>query len=176
MEGLIKTTEKKEDEEEFSFKNYFVPLTNAKAITWIVIIGLIVYFNSLFNGFVGDDLGQIVTNQAITSLSNIPNFFFGGTFYNGSLTSLSGGYYRPIVSLTYALLYSFLNGNPFPFHLFQLVIHILNTIFVFLIFRFFLKKNISFLLALLFLLHPIQSEAVDYIADLEDIMFFFFGS
>jgi len=60
---------------EFSFKNYFVPLTNAKAITWIVMIGIIVYANMLFNGFVWDDIGQIVTNGDIHSLSNIWSFF-----------------------------------------------------------------------------------------------------
>jgi protein O-mannosyl-transferase len=163
-------------QEEFSFKNYFVPFTSSKAITWIILIGLILYFNSLFNGFVGDDLGQIVQNPAIQSLTNIPNFFMGGTFYAGNAANLTGTYYRPIVSTIYAFLYAFFGPNPFIYHFFQIVIHIANAVLVFLILRVFFKRNISFFAALLFLVHPIQAEAVDYIADLQEVLFFFFGS
>jgi len=50
---------------DFSFKNYFIPFTNFKAINWIIDIGLIVYINGLFNGFVIDDSLQIVNNPSI---------------------------------------------------------------------------------------------------------------
>jgi protein O-mannosyl-transferase len=164
-------------QDDFSFKNLFIPLTTTKAIHFIVLIGFIVFANSLFNGFVADDDGQVVQNVTIQSLANIPQFFSGGTFYGGDINQNTGTYYRPIVSTCYAFIYSLFGLNAFPFHLFQILIHISNAILVFLILRFFLKKNaLSLLLCLFFLVHPIQAEAVDYIADLQDVLFFFFGS
>jgi hypothetical protein len=62
MEEIVHISEKKETEEEFSLKKFFVPLTSVKAVHFIVIIGLIVYCKSLFNGFVWDDGDQIVNH------------------------------------------------------------------------------------------------------------------
>ena len=82
MDGLVRIIEDKQGEKKFLFKNYFVPLTNAKAITWIVFIGLIVFFNGLFTPFFFDDDLQIVSNPLIHSLANVPYFFLGGTFFD----------------------------------------------------------------------------------------------
>lgn len=161
---------------EYSFKNPFNPLTTAKAITIIVIVGLIVFFNSFFNGFVSDDGLLVVKNQTIHSLTNIPILFTGSIFYNGDVLQLSGSMYRPITSSFYALLYSIFGPNASGFHIFQVFMHIANTIIIFLIFRRFFKSYISIILALLFLIHPINSETIAYIAALQDILFFFFGS
>ena len=117
-------------EQEFSFKNYFIPLTSVKAITWIVAIGLIVYANSLFNGFVIDDAGQIVANPLVHSLTSIPTILF-----NQSSALLSSNYYRPIPSIVYAFLYTFFQAITFPYHLIQLLFHIGNAILIFLIFK-----------------------------------------
>ena len=115
MEEVIKTTKHKETEEEFSFKKIFVPLTTLKAIHWIIIIGIVVYFNSLFNGFIGDDYGQLVNNTAVHSLSNIIQFFSNSTFSTGTsigtANNLSGIYYRPFLSLVYSLLFTFFGGD-----------------------------------------------------------------
>jgi len=50
-------------EEQFTFKSFFIPLTTLKAIHWIVIVGLVAFFNMLFNGFVFDDFTYIVNNR-----------------------------------------------------------------------------------------------------------------
>ncbi|MGH7204441.1 MAG: hypothetical protein ACREHC_08415, partial [Candidatus Levyibacteriota bacterium] len=65
--------EHKSQEEEFSLKNIFVPFTTIKAIHWIVIIGFIVYFNSLSNSFILDDSAQIVANLGVHSVASIPD-------------------------------------------------------------------------------------------------------
>lgn len=158
-----------------SVKNYLCDLTSTNAIILIVIIGFLVYGNSLVNGFVGDDYSQLVMNPLVHSLSYIPQLFTGSTFYSGT-NQLTGQYYRPLMSSIYSFIYVLFGANAFAFHFFQLIIHITNAILVFLIFRYFFKIGLSFILSLLFLVHPMNSETVSYIAALDDILFFLFGS
>src|SRR5579872_2675138 len=125
-------TNKETSQETFSFKNYFVPFTTTKAIHWILVIGLLVYSNSLFNGFVGDDLGQIIDNPTVHSIVNIFTFFTSSTFYNGGLQYLIGVYYKPLLLTFYSLVYTFFGPNYIMFHLFQVTLCIANTVILFL--------------------------------------------
>lgn len=159
---------------DFSFKKYFIPFTTNKAIHYIIIIGLLVFINSLFNGFVGDDIGQLVDNALVHNIQNIPQFFFGGTFNNGN-GAIIGLYYKPLLLTSYALVYSLFGSNSFVYHFLQLILHISNGILVFLLFTKFFKKELAFALSLVFLVHPINADTVDYIANLQDVLFTFFG-
>ena len=51
-----------ENEQDFSLKKLFSPLTTLKAIHLIIIIGLVVFCNGLFDNFVADDIPQIADN------------------------------------------------------------------------------------------------------------------
>lgn len=170
MDGIIKTIEKKQVDEEFSFYSYFVPFTTKKAIFWIVVIGFIVYFNSLFNDFVFDDIGAIVNNPSIHSLSSVFNLIL-----NKSSSFEVSTFYRPIPLIFYTFIYFFAGNNTFLFHFIQLVFHLGNTILIFLIFKKYFRLNLSFVLSLLFLVHPINNETVVYISNLQDVLFLFFG-
>jgi tetratricopeptide (TPR) repeat protein len=157
-------------EKEFSFKDYFVPFTTLKAIHFIAIIGLLVFFNSLFNPFVLEDRSQIVRNPSIHSLVNIPNLFINPIGGQETIT-----YYRPILFTAYAVLYSLFQENTFPYHFIQVLLHIANSILVFLIFKKFINEKISFFLALVFLVHPINEETVAWITNLQEVLYLFFG-
>ncbi|HSW97042.1 MAG TPA: hypothetical protein VLF89_04425 [Candidatus Saccharimonadales bacterium] len=164
------------NEADFSFKRFFHPLTTRNAVYFIIIVDIIIYSNSLFGAFVADDKGQVQFNYAVQSLKNILIFFSGSTFIpaNGT-TELVGPFYKPLLSLTYAFLYVFFGATPFFFHALQLSLHIFNGILVFLLFKTFFKEKLAFFLALIFLVHPINSESVVYIADLQEPLFFAFG-
>ncbi len=149
---------------------------NKQALLIFILAGLVVYFRSLFNPFIWDDYGLIVDNSLVHSLTNLPRFLAGGNFNFSLDNRLVGTYYRPLISIIFTLLYFLFGPNPTPFHLLQLVLHIANGFLVYLIFRGFLGKFISFFLALIFLVHPINVESVVYIADLQEVLFFFFGS
>src|SRR6185437_8626763 len=150
MEALEKTSEKKEIEEEFSFYSYFVPLTTKKAIIWIIIIGLIVYFNSLLNGFVWEDQTLII--------NNINGHSFN--IFDLKNTANQGLQFRPFTALIIAILYSIFNNTAFFYHLTQLVLHVGTTILLFFLFKKFFTKTLSFFLSLLFLIHPINTDSV----------------
>ncbi|MGD8344003.1 MAG: tetratricopeptide repeat protein [Desulfobacterales bacterium] len=143
-------------------------------IILLVCITAIVYFNSLSNGFVYDDLGTIVENVHIKRFSN-----FLSSFYNQDYFEISGGEasYRPVATLSYYLLYAIFDLNPFGYHLTSFGLHILNVVLVYLL-SYFISGNrtASFVAALLFACHPVQTEAVNGISYNEDLFaaFFFF--
>lgn len=142
----------------------------------ISVFGFILFLVSLSNGFVWDDEEQIVNNVLIHSLSNLPKFFSGGAFHSGGTGSLLGIYYKPLMTLSFAIVYAIFGPNAFFFHLTSVLLHIANSILVFLIFSKFFKQKKSFLLSLIFLVHPLYSEVIFYAANFQDLLFFFFGS
>jgi len=157
-------------EEEFDIKKIFAPFTTTKAIHWIVIIGLIVYANMLFNGFVWDDLTYIINNPTIHSFNivSILNSFKESLFN-------SGGEYRPITAIYFLITYAFFGNSPFFYHFIQLSLHIVNTILIFILFAKFFSRKISLFLSVIFLIHPMQVEAISYIASTGNPLFFLFG-
>ncbi len=157
------------------FRQLFQLLKTRKAVWILVIAGIVIHFNGLFGNFIGDDKVQVQYNYIIQSLSHVPQFFTGSTIVPTSGANLVGPYYRPIMSLSYAVLYSLFGATPFYFHAFQLVLHIINGILIFFLFKKFLKERIALFLSLLFLVHPINSEAVAYIADLQEPLYLCFG-
>ncbi len=156
-------------EGEFSLKDFVSPLTNFKAILWISIIGLIVFANSLFNGYAWDDKSYILQNPEIKSIS--PGIIFGPSLFNDSYS----GYYRPIPALYFSLLNLFIGNTLFFYHLIQVLIHIICSILVYLFFKKYFEKKLAFVLSIIFLIHPIQVESVAYISQTVSPLFFLFG-
>lgn len=138
------------------------------------LIGFLVYGASLSNRFVWDDEEQILNNSLVHSITNLPLFFRGSTFNTGGTGSLSGLYYKPLMTVFFSLFYTLFGANPFFFHLIQLIFHIVNTCLVFVLFRNFFSP-LAFFLSLIFLVHPINVETIVYSSSLQDILYLFFG-
>lgn len=148
-------------------KHFFTTFSPRKAILATLLLNAVVFSNSLFNKFLGDDLPQIVNNGAISSISNIPSFFIkAGSF---------DLYYRPVMFSTFSLIYKFFGANPFPFHLFQVILYTANAILVFFLLRKFIDQKIAFVLSLIFLVHPMNGQAAVSISLLQEPLFFLFG-
>jgi hypothetical protein len=113
-----------------------------------------------------DDDHFIVKNETVHALGNI------GRIYTSSVTEgahISGNFYRPNQQLVYALIYHFGKLSPVPYHLTSILLHLLNAYLLFFLLRRleFLPET-AFLTSLLFLIHPVQTEAVSYISGLAD--------
>lgn len=163
-----------------SIVEYLKIIVKSKKVAFLclVCIGYTIYFPAIFGEFFGDDGGQILNNPFITSLKNIPLLLQSGTFYaGGTLDRPEGSYYRPFMSITYSLIYSVFGLDYRMFHSIHILFHIINTYLVYRLFDYLLKPRsaITFLLSLIFLVHPINGEAVAYLADLQDVLFVFFG-
>jgi len=120
-----------------------------KKILIIVFIGFLTYFPSLFNGFVWDD--EVTFQQASSILGNI--------------------YFRPVTSFIQSIFYNIFGLQPFFYHFFQLIIHIATAILIFYLFKRFFKETISFFLALIFLVHPANVEAVSFASAMQEVAF-----
>lgn len=140
-------------------------------------IGMAVYGPSPGNGFVWDDEEQIVLNSAVHSLQHLRLLWSSSTFQSGGAPGMSGMYYKPVMTTAFAAIYTFLGPKPLGFHLVQILLHIANSVFLYIVFRRLLGKRwvISLALALVFLVHPANSETVLYVSALQDVLSFFFG-
>jgi len=164
------------DEQDINFKSLFIPFTTLKATLILFLAGIAVFMNSLFNPFVYDDISNIVVSPSIRSLNNIPIFFYSSlTSPVTSNLKFLGAYYIPFLYTIYTIIYSVFGLNPLPFHLLQITMHIFVALLIFLIFSKFFRRGLAFILSLTFLIHPINSEAVIYIAALQYPLFFLFS-
>ena len=120
-----------------------------KKILIIIFLGLLVYFPILFNGFVWDD--EATFQKASSILGNV--------------------YFRPIISAIESVIYNIFGPRPFFFHLFQLTFHIIVAILIFYLFRRFFKETISLILAIIFLVHPVNVEAVSFASAMQEVVF-----
>ncbi len=137
-------------------------------IALLVFFCLIVYYNSLSNGFVYDDIGLIVENKYI----NQPGRFLASLF-NHSYFQVAGleASYRPIATLSYFLIHTVAGSDPFYYHLASLILHTLNAVLVYWLANLVLKHRLRGLMAgLLFACHPVLSEAVDCIGFNDDLL------
>lgn len=141
----------------------------------IIILGLTVYSNALFNDFVWDDKLQIVENVYVHSPIYIPLLFaqsIGSAQKNGDFL---GVFYRPLQFSVYAILYILGGGSSAIFHLFQILLHSINAVLLYHLFKHFIRQNFALVLALIFLIHPANEVTVSHIANLPEVLFFFFG-
>lgn len=136
---------------------------NVLAVFAICCLGIIAYSNTFFNSFHLDDFSSITDNLAI---QNINNF---GNIWNFWPT-------RFVTYLSVAMNFRFGGLDVFGYHLFNLLVHLISAILlwwlVLLTFATPTMKNdslkpyaqlIAFFASLVFLLHPIQTQPVNYI-------------
>ncbi len=124
----------------------------------LAVMAFFVYSSSLWNGFVWDD--------AVVILANIPRI----TNPLDILSSIDSGrsvdvapYYRPLTQMSFYLEYRLHGLNPFLVRFFSLLLHSCNT---FLVYRVALTihgwRRAAIFTSLLFAIHPIHAEAVDF--------------
>ncbi len=144
---------------------------------WILVlffIGLIVFSFNLGNPLFWDDDDWIVNNSFVHSLSgqNIKSIFTTDILHGFGLNS---NYYRPLLLLSFAFNWVLHGSSPIGYHLISNLFHIANAILVFsisyLVFR---RQRPAFIAALIWLVHPLNVEAVAYISGRGDPMSVFF--
>ncbi len=90
------------------------------------------YSNSLDIGFLFDDSHGIHDNPAIRSLANIPRFFTDPFTLTPVRENVD---VRPVLQVTYAINYAISGLQPWSYHLFNVLVHLVAAFLVFFIVR-----------------------------------------
>lgn len=142
----------------------------------IIILGLIAYSNTIHSPLHFDDRSNIIENNGIRDISNIPSFF---TRFEGPSIMA-----RPLTAATFAVNYYFGGLDTTGYHIFNLGLHIANGILLYLLISITAryldysdeKKTglIALFSSLIFMVHPIQTETVTYIVSRSVLLSTFF--
>ncbi|MBU1147116.1 MAG: tetratricopeptide repeat protein, partial [Candidatus Omnitrophica bacterium] len=136
------------------------------AIFLISIFGSTVYVNSLNNEFTWDDEWLVENNVHIRNWSNTTKIFMedvgagaGGKYH----------FYRPVQIFTYMIDYSLWKLNVRGYHFTSILLHILAALTIYWLINILFKDNLlSLCTSILFVVHPIHTEAVTYISGRSD--------
>ncbi|MDP8248491.1 MAG: tetratricopeptide repeat protein [Candidatus Tritonobacter lacicola] len=123
----------------------------------ILFLSLLIYSNTLLNGFTYDDTREIVNN------SLIQEFDWGefvSAFFPGAAGPDPPG--RAVPLFTFAVNYGIGGLNPAGYHLVNVVLHALISLLIYAVGRelFPDRQRLSFLVAALFACHPVHADVV----------------
>lgn len=148
-------------------------LRRTRIVAYIVILGAVAvlpYLNSLRNGFVYDDSDQVLANPYVHSLHHLREIFTTSVWsFMGDFRG-SSNFYRPMMSLEYIICYRLFGADARGFHLANLLANAGIVLLVFLVtLRMFRNQAVALVTSCIFALHPIHTEAVDWIAAVTEL-------
>ena len=131
----------------------------------LVALTLLCYLPFVKAPFIWDDQ-QFVTDNVTVQTMNVGQMFRESTTAGANIPS---NYFRPLTSLSFAIDAGWWGKNPLGFHLTNLVLHISAGLLLFwLLTQIGVSKRWRFWITAFFLLHPVQTEAVQYISSRGD--------
>ncbi len=142
------------------------PQSSSTRTTWCVVLlvaaVVVIYSNSFRGVFLLDDTRSIVENRRIHHLWPLGDILSGP---------------RPVVDLTLAFNYAISGVKPWSYHAVNLVVHLIATLTLFGLVRRTLRRlsmedasGIAFAAALLWAVHPLQTQAVTYVIQRSESM------
>src|SRR5450432_49094 len=166
---------------------------SSPAIRWalalagiILLCGIVggVYARGLNAPFIFDDLDSVVDNASIVRLWPL----WGTAAHPGPLNPppYSSTSARPLVNLSLAINYYFGQIDPFGYHIFNLIAHLLSAMVLWAIVSRTLRLKyfsgnfdraaglLGFAVAIVWVLHPLTTESVQYITQRSELMYALF--
>lgn len=138
-------------------------LKNKYQLLLLIFFGLAVYYPSLFA-----EVCTVDDTRLINDLFNQGPLDVGKLFFPGH----SGYYYRPLTILTFHFDKYLWGFQPLFMHMENILLHVVNTVLVYFLGRRFLGHGETsfwpFVAALLFCLHPINTESINWISGRTD--------
>lgn len=136
-----------------------------------LVLSFLVFGNGISGEFVFDDVTVIQNRPDVKDARNFFNLFVSPYHQNMPKTGL----YRPFTMTSYAINH-YINDSPAGFHIVNIIIHALNSFLVFCLVNYLFKnKFLSYAVFLLFLTHPIHTEAVTSIVGRAELWAFFWS-
>ena len=153
-------------------------LAPRRAALLLLVVGLAVYLNTLFNDFVIDDRLQIVDNPYVHKLEGLRQIFTSDVWAFAGEKG-PGVYYRPLMYACWVPIWRVCEASPVGYHVLNVLLHAGVALVVALwLLRMQANPTTAWLAALLFAVHPVHTEAVAWISALPDLqcaLFFLLG-
>ena len=155
-------------------------------VRWIVLAGLGVAVRApaLRGEFIWDDLELIARNPLIRS-----PLFLVEAFRHYLFPGAHSGHYRPAQTVSYMFDYWWWNGETLGFHVTNVALHVVAGVLLFALLRqlfaslrlpemspILSPENLAWMAALLWVVHPAHSAAVDYLSGRADSLAFCFAA
>ncbi len=137
---------------------------------WLSLIGLTVlaYANAVFHPFVHDDIVFIQNNPHIADFNDWPQIFLG--YASNGIAGINT-YYRPLLEIAYRLEYHIFGLHAWGYHIVNICLHALNGVLAYhILVGLGFVQRLAWMAALLFLIHPLQTEAVACVAGISNLM------
>ena len=131
---------------------------------------VLLYLPSLNHNFILDDRWLVVENPYIKSWKYLPQMLTEDLWNIWDRHN----YWRPVLSISFALDFSLWGLNAFGFHLTSALLHAINAVLFYFLAEKFQNRSSALLAALLFALHPIQAQAVNLITSRGELLAAFF--
>ncbi len=136
-------------------------------IGFALLLTLIAYIPSFSAEFVNwDDQDYVSNNQVVKNIFDFGKFF----------TTTVQGNYHPLTMISLAINHAISGEDPFSYHLFNVIFHLINVL---LVFKFILKLSngntfIAFTTAIWFGVHPMHVESVAWVSERKDVLYTLF--
>ena len=141
-----------------------MPIRRAAPYVVLLLWTAILYFPALTNPFVYDDDSQITKNRNIDTFRGASVYFRQPSVFDQAFDPQPGSFYRPLFWSSLLIDNKISGRSQKFFHATNLVIHALNGILIFLIFRRWFNLPLALLAALAWLSLPIHTEVVAWIS------------
>jgi tetratricopeptide (TPR) repeat protein len=174
------------------FKNFSFAFSDIKVkFAFLFLFTVFIYSNTFDHEYALDDQLALYDNQfVIKGFKGIPDLLtndaFVGLFGERGAQLISGGRYRPLSFVTFAIEWQFFGQNPHISHIINVFLYALLVGIVFLFTNLLIENFFSnsfknkpvlaaYLLAFLFSIHPIHTEVVANIKGRDEILSMLFG-
>jgi tetratricopeptide (TPR) repeat protein len=150
------------------------------AALFLAAVVLIVYGQGVYAPMVFDDASSVDRNTSIRRLWPLLGDAAGPGPLNPLQDSTTAG--RPLVNLSLAINYHYGQFAPVGYHIFNVIVHAISTVLLFVIVRRVLRTDyfaetfqrtagpLALAVALIWAVHPLQTEAVEYITQRTELM------
>jgi len=149
-------------------------------LPWLlVLLAVGLYLNTLFHQYAFDDsiviTGNAFTKEGFAGIWDLMTRDFFEGIYGKNGMNLTGGRYRPLSLVMFAIEYQFFGLNPLVGHAINILLYGLTALLMFHTLKLWFEKweggtVIAFVATLLFAIHPIHTEVVANIKSRDEIL------
>ena len=134
----------------------------------IFFVTLLVYIPAMQGGFIWDDDRYVTENPTLKSVEGLTQTW---------LKPSANPQYYPLVFTSFWLEYRLWGPNPTGYHVFNVLLHALNALLLWLLLNQ-LQVPGAWFAAMFFALHPVQVESVAWVSERKNVLsgLFYFGS